>query len=666
MTSGLPPSAQKDFERAVALFQQGRIATAEGICSELLARFPEDPEVAHFGGVLATRGGRLDVAIDRLGRCVRLQPARARAHAALAFAQEQSGRIEDARQSFEAAVALEPGFVEAHNGLGIAHQRAGRLDAALRAFERALAIAPDSIEARINAGRTLLQVGRHAAAAQRFREALARCGEREDALRAIALGLQQAGDFTAASAAFSRLLEVNPGDAGARGRYALVLDALGREDEARLEIERALAVPQAAAALYATEGAFLAHRARWPEAAQAFRHAVRAAPTDAATRIDLALALRQMGLREDASREMGVAESEASLDAESLARLAAMHGEDGDSAKAIELVRAALRLSPFLPDAHRTLAAELLRNGRLEEGWRENVFRPTRGAAILEQIAHGSYPPRLPAPLAGADIALLGEQGLGDVLFFLRYASALGDADARLHLHADRRLEPLIRRALPVASWFDGDEPPRGSTVIWAGDLPLVTQGLAREPAATLRIAPLPERVERMRARLEAGGLPVIALAWRAGTQPAAGPIGQTLLAKEVKPALLGHALAGMRARFVSIQRNPRQVELDEMCAALGAPLADLSSANEDLEDMLALAALLDDYVGVSSTNVHLRAAAGGTGRILVPHPADWRWQVRGDSPWFPGFTAYRQDAGGDWSAALGRLAGDLAAGGGS
>ena len=108
MTSRLSPSAQKEFQRAVALLQQGRLNLAESICAELLARAPDDAELAHFGGILANRMGRHDLAIERLSNCLRLDPARARSHAALAFAQEKSGRFEQARQSFAAAVRAGP------------------------------------------------------------------------------------------------------------------------------------------------------------------------------------------------------------------------------------------------------------------------------------------------------------------------------------------------------------------------------------------------------------------------------------------------------------------------------------------------------------------------------------------------------------------------------
>ncbi|MCH7544093.1 MAG: hypothetical protein IIB65_10690, partial [Proteobacteria bacterium] len=69
----------------------------------------------------------------------------------------------------------------------------------------------------------------------------------------------------------------------------------------------------------------------------------------------------------------------------------------------------------------------------------------------------------------------------------------------------------------------------------------------------------------------------------------------------------------------------------------------------------------LDDYVTFSTTNVHLRAGAGGTCRVLVPNPPEWRWMAAGDeSPWFPGSKVYRQGLDGDWGPAFQALVKDL------
>jgi hypothetical protein len=184
------------------------------------------------------------------------------------------------------------------------------------------------------------------------------------------------------------------------------------------------------------------------------------------------------------------------------------------------------------------------------------------------------------------------------------------------------------------------------------------------ELPAPFPLAPLPDRVSELGKRLSAlGPPPYLALTWRGGTPLELQRGSIWYLYKQVPLQQLAEAMRGIQATFLAIQRGTQPGEIESLSASLGAPVHDLTGLNEDLEDMLALLALLDDYVGVSNTNMHLRAAAGKTARVLVPRPAEWRWMAVGyESPWFPGFRVYRQDPDGDWSAALSRLQADLLA----
>jgi hypothetical protein len=111
----------------------------------------------------------------------------------------------------------------------------------------------------------------------------------------------------------------------------------------------------------------------------------------------------------------------------------------------------------------------------------------------------------------------------------------------------------------------------------------------------------------------------------------------------------------------VVLQRVPKPEDVASFSKALGRPWLDWSGLNDDLQDALAGLSLLDDYVGVSNTNMHLLAGIGKTARVLVPHPAEWRWMAAGDeSPWFPGFRIYRQSRDNTWNEALARLKEDL------
>jgi hypothetical protein len=110
------------------------------------------------------------------------------------------------------------------------------------------------------------------------------------------------------------------------------------------------------------------------------------------------------------------------------------------------------------------------------------------------------------------------------------------------------------------------------------------------------------------------------------------------------------------------VQRLPDPGESAELASLAARPVHDLAAANDDLERMTALLAVLDEYVGVSNTNMHLRAGLGLRGKVLVPYPPEFRWMIDGDSPWFPGFRVYRQQADRSWDNALTRLAEDLQA----
>ena len=208
-----------------------------------------------------------------------------------------------------------------------------------------------------------------------------------------------------------------------------------------------------------------------------------------------------------------------------------------------------------------------------------------------------------------------------------------------------------------------GDAAPDFDQVVLAGDLPLLagceTTGDIPPP---LRLRPLDHAVRAAQARLTAAGSgPWLGLSWRAGDPTPA--LGQLALVREIAPAELAAAVAVWPGSIAILQRAPRDAEVAQLRGLIGRPVLDLSALNEDLEQMLALLLLLDEYAGVSNTNMHLRAGLGLNARVLVPDPPDWPWMYRGTaSPWFPGFRIYRQDRDAGWGRALSELSADLCA----
>jgi len=220
---------------------------------------------------------------------------------------------------------------------------------------------------------------------------------------------------------------------------------------------------------------------------------------------------------------------------------------------------------------------------------------------------------------------------------------------------------------------------PQADTVMLIGDLPYALNEYAKRRLAAgisdlsaawpetpppLELSAEAVRVEAMRLRLhEAGDPPYIGVSWRGGIPPREQGASGWNLYKTIGLDALAGALRTIPGTIIALQRRPTRAELDAFAGMLGRPVHDFSEMNENLEDMLALLALIEDYVGVSNTNMHLRAGLGKAARVLVPQPAEWRWMVSGNrSPWFTDFSIYRQSNEGDWTEALARLKHDLQA----
>ena len=296
--------------------------------------------------------------------------------------------------------------------------------------------------------------------------------------------------------------------------------------------------------------------------------------------------------------------------------------------------------------------------GHWREGWREYYQRDEEAKA----------PPvaPLPASLAGRQVLRGWDQGLGDFRVFQRFVPALRERGAEVHFLCLPALLPLLR-PLPLFKRVFAEEQAVDEVVydhrLLISDLPAAMEADSAPPSILL--APDARAVERLRERLRAlGPAPYLGITWRAGTDTRRNRefgVKQEVLSKEIPLEDLAAALRGWRGTLLCLQRNPYADEIEKFAATAGAPLHDLSALNGDLVEMLALQSVIDEYVAVSNTNVHLRASAGRTSRVVVPQPPEWRWMLEGEtSPWFPGCSLYRQPASRDWSAPLARLKEDL------
>ncbi|MCL4801829.1 MAG: tetratricopeptide repeat protein [Burkholderiales bacterium] len=526
---------------------------------------------------------------------------------------------------------------------------------------------PQQYSALVREAETFLAAGRRDDAERALAE-IVRLNPREHLAWSLLASLAlHRGEADLALAHAQRAHELDRRNAAYLNLLAVVQAEAGQLDRAEATARRALREQPTYAEAHYNLGKVLEKRGDLAAARRAYERAIALDPRYPGARGNYALLLQRLGELEQAVDVLQAALADDPTDTHDLVLFGkALMGARGHDA-AIALYEAAAQRMPESAMLRRALAHALLAAGDWRRGWQAYLGRDALGQRVRTEL-----PAPLPERLDSVRVMLLSEQGLGDALFFLRFALPLARRGARLSLRAPVKLTGILRATghfdeVIAESGRGADQragPIPAELVLHLGDLPYLLGSDRPEPAFPLKVRA--ELAAAWRDRLgQLGPGPYVGVTWRAGTDFRRGPeFGRNMqaLSKEIELPALGGALGRAPGTLVSLQRQPGLDETRELSALAGRPVHDLSEANDDLEAALALVSVLDEYVAVSNTNVHLRAGAGRTSRVLVPFPPEWRWMVQGEeSAWFSGSRVYRQSASRDWAPALAALAADLA-----
>lgn len=649
------------LQQAIARHHAGDLPAARTLYERILAAQPAHADALHLLGVTYLQTGDAAAAIGFIERAARRYKRHPGVLANLGQAYFAAGRFDQALATFRRAASLEPDNPQPRMSVANSLAAVGKLaeaEAQLHALSQQFA---GHAGIWYNLGNVLRDSGRHPEASECYRRAIALDPQGLDAHNNLGSVLHSMQRFEEAEAAYRACLKLDPESDLARSNLASVLIDLGRFAEAEPICRELIARNPALVDAHLFLGSTLGHRGQLHAALECYRRAAELDPANA----------------------------------RAVASVGAMLHDIGRPDEALQWLRRALEIAPQDPELHQILSTTLLAQGVLQEGWRHYVERAPR-RRFLQKYPTVAIRVRLEGELRGTSVVLLREQGLGDEIFFLRFAPLLAERGARVLYRCSRKIAGMLSRVPALAEVTDEYAPfPQGDQSLLVGDLPHALGALpaedarAERPAAApetagipplsrramirvywppvpppLALSPLPERLDAARRRLaDAGPPPYLGVTWRGGVSLQEQRGSSWTLFKEIDLARFGDALAPVTGTLIALQRNPQPGEIDTLAKLIGRPVHDFTALNEDLESMLALLALIDDYVGVSNTNMHLRASVGKTARVLAPCPAEWRWMAAGEeSPWFPGFKIYRQTPQGDWSAALARLAQDLSA----
>lgn len=433
-----------------------------------------------------------------------------------------------------------------------------------------------------------------------------------------ALAHHQAGRLPEALSLYEAALAAEPADVDAQFNRAQILHALGRLEEALAGFERASALaPSDAGALRAC-GVVLQVLGRHAQALERLDAALALAPADAAAWNARGSGLHALGRFEDA---LG-----------SYARAHALRPDDAMTHWNESLCRLAM--------------------GDYARGWAQYEWRwkwagfPSPRLAFREPLWLGRE------AIAGRTLLLHAEQGLGDTIQFIRYASLAAARGARVQLMVQKVLLLLVQGMAGVERVVGAGTPlPPADFHAPLLSLPLAFGTTLENVPAQVPYLPIDaEAAREWRRRLAPGGERLVGLCWRGS----AAYLGDR--ERSIPFAAFARLLGIPGLRFVGLQK---ELHAEERAATDGLP--QFVHPGEDFQRTAQIVSALDLVISVDTAWAHLAGALARPVWVLLPQVSHWCWMHgRRDSPWYPTARLFRQPARGDWESVLDEVAREL------
>jgi predicted O-linked N-acetylglucosamine transferase (SPINDLY family) len=193
--------------------------------SDLARRFPKDPLLQNFLGVVCAALQQPEAAINHYERAVALLPDYAEAQCNLGICLQSIGRLPEAQRRFAAAARAEPDNASAQAGLAACLKAGGDYRGAIRHYRRCVELQPDNAAAHNNLGNCLQTIGDNRGAIASFQSAVRLDPSAADAHYNLAHRYLEQSRYPEARKAYTAALAQDPGLDDARSKLAHI-DAL--------------------------------------------------------------------------------------------------------------------------------------------------------------------------------------------------------------------------------------------------------------------------------------------------------------------------------------------------------------------------------------------------------------------------------------------------------
>jgi len=638
---GLVFVARGDIDQAIAAFQKA---------IELKPDYPEALfNLANMAGVK----GEYNIAINLYQRAAQSRPRFWPGFRNLAKALTKTGQWDRAVAAYQQTLAIqgtEPNGqtmrAELLHELGDALYSAGQIAQAGNSYQEALKLKPESWEVLNNLGNCFCSMRRFAEGIEVYRRSLALRPQSPATLNNVGNALVAIGQTDQAILAYRQGLEIQSDIPDLWGN-------LGNAFKRKRQMDQAIECYQKVLALSPNSAQALAHMADAMFEKRQYPHAMQCCLQALAADVTCPDAHNVMGnLRMvEGDIDQAIASFQQAMvlrrnDIDSCNNLGSAYYARGDIDKAIECYQSVISQRPDHAMAHWNFGLMLLTRGEYQRAWPEYEWRWQVNEFNLRRNFNQSH--WNGQNLDGKRIMLYSEQGLGDVLQFVRYAPLVAARGGKVIVSCQPELHRLLKSMPEISELHDWKQAPmRFDSHCPLMSLPGVFNSTVADiPSQVPYLHADPELIEHWKSRMPEG-VRKIGLAW-AGRPEHFNDRNRSFPLSTFAP------LAGAGGLwFTSLQvGEPGRHERPP-----GLELTDWTDELKDLADTAALIANLDLVITADTAVAHLAGAMGKPVWILLAFMPDWRWMLhRSDSPWYPTARLFRQPTRGDWQSPMAQI----------
>lgn len=325
-----------------------------------------------------------------------------------------------------------------------------------------------------------------------------------------------------------------------------------------------------------------------------------------------------------------------------------LQGRYGEAALAFS---SAIDIVPDFAMAHNNLAMNRLARGDFSVGWTEFEWRIALGGEQYKRFR--DYPQWNGEVLRDKTIVLAAEQGMGDILQFIRYAPMVAQRVGRVVVECPAAMRDLIATVPGIDDIVcEGEQHPPFDVFAFLLSLPRVFGTQSDSIPADVPYLRVPDGTQ---ATVPAKDGFSVGIAW-AGRSGHGNDRRRSMTVEAFAPLF---DLSGVQ--LYSLQVGERSGEL----AVAGGTdrVADLTNQVRTFSDTAALVSGLDLVITVDTALAHVAGALGRPVWTLLPFTPDWRWRLEGEGcAWYPSMRLFRQAHPGDWDGVMENVTGALMA----